>query len=277
MTVDSSPSSSELRPSVLKVTTRNSYRSNSTLSPSTVLPSPIDQFKVWFKSAQDDPRVFEPETMTLATSSSDGTPSARIILLKSIDERGFVLHTNYTSRKSKELIANPRAALTFYWREQHRQVRVVGRAEMVDRRESEEYFRSRPVRSRIGAWASRQSQVVEEGAVQERFAKLEERFGVKRFVEGGGSAGAGEANNEEPHIPLPEFWGGWRIIPEYVMSMSLCFSELLRVHHHLPSCSLLLFSCSEVEFWAGKPSRLHDRVRYLRKSDDSWAIERLAP
>jgi len=248
MTVDSSPSSSGLRPTVLKVTTRSSYQSNDTLSPSTVLPSPIDQFKAWFKSAQDDPRVFEPETMTLATSSSDGTPSARIVLLKSIDERGFVLYTNYTSRKSKELMANPRAALTSYWREQHRQVRVVGRAEMVDRKGSEEYFRSRPVGSRIGAWASRQSEVVEEGAVQERFTKLEERFGVKPSVEGGSDgAGAGEANNKEPHIPLPEFWGGWRIIP------------------------------NEVEFWAGKPSRLHDRVRYLRKSDDSWVIERLAP
>jgi len=116
---------------------------------------------------------------------------------------------------------------------------------MVDRRESDEYFRSRPAGSRIGAWASRQSEVVEEGAVQERFTKLEERFGVKRSAESGG--GADEANNEEAHIPLPEFWGGWRIIPD------------------------------EVEFWAGKPSRLHDRVRYLRKGDDSWTIERLAP
>ena len=146
---------------------------------------------------------------------------------------------------------------------------------MVDRRESDEYFRSRPAGSRIGAWASRQSEVVEEGAVQERFTKLEERFGVKRSAESGG--GADEANNEEAHIPLPEFWGGWRIIPEYVMPVSLSFSELLRAHDHLPSCSLLLFSCSEVEFWAGKPSRLHDRVRYLRKGDDSWTIERLAP
>ena len=204
MTADSSTTSLS-GPSVLKVTTRSTYQSNDTLSPSTVLPSPIDQFKTWFKSAQEDPDVFEPETMTLATASADGTPSARVVLLKSVDENGFVLYTNYTSRKSKELKANPRAALTFYWREQHRQVRVVGRAEMVDRRESEEYFQSRPVGSRIGAWASRQSTVVAEGAVQERFTKLEEHFGVKGPI-GGSSDGA--------NIPLPEFWGGWRIVPQ---------------------------------------------------------------
>lgn len=204
MTVDSSVTSSGSP--VLKVLTRSTYQSDDVLAPITVLLSPIDQFKVWFKSAQEDPRVFEPETMTLATASADGIPSARIVLLKSVDERGFTLYTNYTSRKSNELQANPRAALTFYWREHHRQVRVVGRAEMVDRRESEEYFQSRPVGSRIGAWASRQSTVVAGGAVQERFAKLEERFGVKDS--------GGETGNEEPQIPLPEFWGGWRIIPE---------------------------------------------------------------
>jgi pyridoxamine-phosphate oxidase len=205
MTLDSSATSGS--PSVLKVTTRSSYQSDDALTPITVLPSPIDQFKAWFKSAQEDPRVFEPETMTLATASADGTPSARIVLLKSIDERGFVLYTNYTSRKSNELKLNPRAALTFYWREQHRQVRVVGRAEMVDRRESEEYFQTRPVGSRIGAWASRQSTAVAEGAVQERLVKLEKRFGVK-------DSSGGEMGDEKPQIPLPEFWGGWRIIPE---------------------------------------------------------------
>lgn len=136
---------------------------------------------------------------------------------------------------------NPRAALAFYWREVHRQVRVVGRVERVEKEKSREYFESRPVGSRLGAWASRQSEVVGEGEVKGELEKMKEKFGVK---EGQGK--------EDAIVPLPEFWGGWRVIPD------------------------------EVEFWSGKPSRLHDRVRYLRKpgsSDDepAWTIDRLAP
>ncbi|KAF8311047.1 pyridoxamine 5'-phosphate oxidase [Clavulina sp. PMI_390] len=249
---------------VVKITTRSTYKSEDALSPSSVLPSPIEQFKLWFKTAQEDSRVFEPETMTLGTtlltltdpsnptSTPIAIPSSRVVLLKSVDARGFVLFTNYTSRKSRELLANPYASLAFYWREMHRQVRVVGKAEMVDRRESDDYYNSRPLGSRIGAWASRQSTVVGEGEVTNRYEKLEERFGAVSVGE------KGERISKAPgevQVPPPEFWGGWRIVP------------------------------FEVEFWAGKPSRLHDRVRYRKTqssdTDESaesvWTIERLAP
>ena len=184
---------------LVTVTTHNTYNSSS-LSPSGVSPSPLDQFRKWFKEAQDDPSVVEPEAMSLSTATKAGVPSSRIVLLKQVDDKGFVLYTNYTSRKSNELKENPHAALAFYWKEVHRQVRVVGRAEMVDRRESEEYFRSRPVGSRVGAWASRQSTVVGETEVHDRFVALEAKFNVVGSVDG--------------DVPLPNFWGGWRIIPE---------------------------------------------------------------
>lgn len=213
---------------VLKVTTRHTYQAEDTLSPTSVHPSPLEQFKLWFKAAQEDGRVFEPEAMTLCTTtivapytssaspSRPNTilsiPSSRIVLLKTVDSRGFILYTNYTSRKSKELLANPYASLTFYWREMHRQVRVVGSAEMVDRRESEEYFKSRPVGSRIGAWASRQSTVVGEGEVSGRYSKLENRFGVVKEGSSDEEKVAGGATDVD--VPLPEFWGGWRIVPQ---------------------------------------------------------------
>lgn len=183
----------------VRVTTHNQYNSTP-LSPLSVAPSPIDQFTSWFTEAQQDPSVIEPETMALSTATAAGIPSVRIVLLKSVDSRGFVLYTNYTSRKSKELKENPHAALAFHWKEIQRQVRVVGRVELVDRAESEEYFKSRPVGSRVGAWASKQSSVVEDNEVQSRYSKLEEKFGV------GAESGADS-------VPLPEFWGGWRIIP----------------------------------------------------------------
>lgn len=201
------PSGFEGKGTAIKVTSRSTYDTPDSLSPSTVLPSPLLQFKSWFAYAQSESRVVEPEAMSLSTSTPSGIPSARIVLLKEVDSRGFVLFTNYTSRKSSELKANPRAALAFYWKELHRQVRVVGRAEMVDRRESEDYYNSRPVGSRIGAWASRQSSVVAEGEVQERYKKLETRFGVKK-------EGEGTSNGDPVTVPLPEFWGGWRIVPE---------------------------------------------------------------
>ncbi|KAF7298867.1 Pyridoxamine 5-phosphate oxidase [Mycena indigotica] len=200
------------------------------LTPSTVQPSPLDQFRTWFAAAAAA-NVHEPEAMSLSTCTPDGLPSARIVLFKQIDARGFVFFTNYTSRKSAELLANPNAALVFYWREVSRQVRITGRVEKVSKEESEQYFNGRPLGSRLGAWASPQSSVVTEDEVQKRLEEVKARFG--------------DAND----IPLPDFWGGWRVIP------------------------------SQVEFWSGKPSRLHDRVLYTRQTDgeDVWTIDRLAP
>ncbi|CAE6456795.1 unnamed protein product [Rhizoctonia solani] len=224
----------------LKVTSHAQYKSPSRLSPSSVLPNPIDQFKEWFKAVSsphpDEPQktvVQEPEAMAISTCSAEGIPSTRFVLLKQADPRGFVFYTNYESRKSRELLANPYASIAFYWREVHRQVRVVGKIEKLDQSESDEYYASRPIGSRLGAWASPQSSVVEEGEMDKRLAEVEERF---KGLDG-------------TEVPRPDFWGGWRIVPR------------------------------EIEFWQGQPSRLHDRVRYLRKPGETneWAIERIAP
>ncbi|KAL0069863.1 pyridoxamine-phosphate oxidase [Marasmius tenuissimus] len=184
----------------IKVLPHNQYQSPDHLSPSTALPSPLDQFHTWFKEAVEK-GVKEPEAMSLSTATPDGVPSARFVLFKQLDSRGFVFFTNYTSRKSQELVSNPNAALAFYWREIHRSVRVVGSVEKISREESEEYFKSRPIGSQLGAWASKQSSVVGEGEVHERLKKIEERFGVHE-------------NDKETSVPLPEFWGGWRVVPK---------------------------------------------------------------
>jgi len=219
-------------PDKIRITTHHQYNSPQHLSPNDVHLSPLEQFKDWFKFAADN-NVPEPEAMSIATASKEGVPSSRMVLLKEVDGTGFVFYTNYTSRKSRELIENPRAALNFYWRDIHRQVRVVGRVEKMSEAESTAYYDSRPVGSRIGAWASPQSQPVDEGEVQARYEQFKDKFT------------SGE--KEDGDIPRPEHWGGWRIIP------------------------------SEVEFWMGQPSRLHDRVSYIRSEGGEWTIRRLAP
>ena len=180
------------------VTTHQQYNSTDVLSPTTVTSSPLDQFRIWFSEVSKNDIVKEPEVMTLSTSTPSGIPSARVVLFKQLDSRGFIFFTNYTSRKSQEILSNPRAALVFYWREVSRSVRVLGRVEKVSNEESEEYFHSRPVGSQLGAWASRQSTVVGDGEVLERLEKVKKRFD----------------GSEDTLVPLPEFWGGWRVVPE---------------------------------------------------------------
>lgn len=189
---------------------------------------PFRQFRVWFDAAVAA-GLPEPNAMTLATASPEGQPSARMVLLKGLDESGFVFYTNYESRKGDELAANPRAALVFFWVELARQVRIEGRVERVSLAESDTYFASRPEGSRLGAWASRQSQVIAGRETLERRLR------------------ALEAEYAEQGIPRPPYWGGYCVIP------------------------------ATLEFWQGRPNRLHDRLRYRRLDDGSWVIERLSP
>ncbi|SRR5579883_495773 len=197
------------------------------LHESDVDPDPIRQFQRWLDEAIAA-QLPEPNAMTLATATSTGIPSARIVLLKGLDARGFVFYTNYESRKGRELDANPQAGLVFLWTVLERQVRVEGRVEKVAAAETDAYFYSRPVESRLGAWTSDQSRVIPNREVLEQ-----------RFV-------ALKSTYENQDIPRPPHWGGYRVIPH------------------------------QIEFWQGRPSRLHDRLRY-RLDNSHWLIERLAP
>ena len=194
---------------------------------------PITQFRLWFQHAQSS-GVHQPETVTLSTAElPSGRVSARMVYMKELDDRGFVVYSNWdTSRKAHDISSNPHASLTFWWRELERQVRVSGRTERLSNAESQIYYETRIRGSRIGAWASRQSEVLQgREQLDERVAEMERRF---------------EGNES---IPVPDFWGGLRILPE------------------------------EVEFWQGRESRLHDRFRYVPdpSAEGRWHVKRLSP
>lgn len=189
--------------------------------------NPFKQFETWFKHACDC-KVKEPNAMTVSTVAQDGMPSSRVVLLKSWDEKGFVFYTNYKSQKAQEISGNPKVSLLFAWLDLERQLRINGVAEKVSAAESLRYFLSRPFGSRLGAWVSNQSSIITSRSLLEiQFDKMKRKF----------------ANGE---IPLPDFWGGYRIIPSYF------------------------------EFWQGRENRLHDRFAY-KKNGDNWEISRLAP
>ncbi len=188
---------------------------------------PLAQFELWLDQALKA-ELPEPNAMTLATVGPDGRPSTRVVLIKGCDTRGITWYTNYESRKGRELAGSPFAALQFHWVELERVVRIEGRVEKTDATESDAYFQSRPLDSRLGAWASPQSQVIASRAV---------------LVANAAKAGARYALNP----PRPPHWGGYRLVPD------------------------------RWEFWQGRRSRLHDRLRYLRQDDGRWLRERLAP
>jgi pyridoxamine 5'-phosphate oxidase len=188
---------------------------------------PQVQFQRWIQEAIDA-ELTEPNAAVLATVDSQGQPSTRVVLLKGVDARGFSFYTNYESRKGRELAANPRAAMTFPWVDMERQVCITGRVSQLGREESEAYFKTRPRGSRLGAWASKQSEVIPHRTMlEQRLAELDRQY----------------PGNE---IPMPPTWGGYLLAPD------------------------------TVEFWQGRPSRLHDRLLYSR-AGGSWRIQRLSP
>ena len=198
------------------------------LSESDLAMDPITQFQKWLHDAMAA-QLAEPNAMILATVAPDGQPSTRTVLLKALDARGFSFFTNYESRKARELAANPRASLTFPWHALERQVNIEGRVSKLPRTEAEAYFKLRPRDSRLGAWASNQSQVLPgRDALEARMKQLAAQY-------------PGE------DIPPPPHWGGYVLAPE------------------------------RIEFWQGRPSRLHDRLRYSRQPNGGWKIERLSP
>jgi pyridoxamine 5'-phosphate oxidase len=206
---------------------RKEYKLQS-LSEKDVLKDPVAQFSKWWQEALDAD-IDEPNAMTLATAAADGTPDARIVLLKGVDANGFTFFTNYNSAKGRELLENPRATLVFFWAALERQVRIDGQVSMTTPKVSDDYFNSRPEGSRIGAWASPQSDVIES---REWLEKNEEKYR--------------EENAGRP-ILRPPHWGGYLVRPV------------------------------RIEFWQGRPSRLHDRLLYTRQDNMSWCIGRLAP
>jgi pyridoxamine 5'-phosphate oxidase len=189
---------------------------------------PIVQFEDWFRYACETVPM-DPNAFILSTVDGQSRPSSRTVLLKSFDEDGFVFYTNYESRKAADIEANPCVSLLFFWSQAARQVKIRGKAEKIPTRESLKYFLSRPRGSQLGAWVSSQSSIISSRSLLENeFQKLKEKF-----------------RNKE--VPLPSFWGGYRVVPD------------------------------QVEFWQGRRNRLHDRFEYTKQDDGSWTIERLAP
>jgi pyridoxamine 5'-phosphate oxidase len=206
---------------------RKDYQLKS-LTEAEVDPDPLKQFQHWWQDALHA-KIEEVNAMTVATASPDGIPSARILLLKGLTSNGFIFFTNYNSYKGQQIAENPRACLVFFWKEVERQVRVTGLAERLTDQENDEYFHSRPEGSRIGAWASPQSQVIENREwLEKNTVKYQQQFA------------------DEP-IQRPPHWGGYIIKP------------------------------ISIEFWQGRPNRLHDRIQYTLNESGNWVIERLAP
>ncbi|MCH2081668.1 MAG: pyridoxamine 5'-phosphate oxidase [Saprospiraceae bacterium] len=203
--------------------------SKQSLDESDIVKNPFQQFKVWFEEAMKA-KIPEPNAFTLATADLSGQPSARIVLLKSFDEAGFVFYTNYNSRKGAQLAANPKAAMTFLWHELQRQIRIEGKVVKVPSETSNAYFKSRPKASQIGAWASPQSQVINNRTLLENNVQaLQKEY------------------KDTDALPRPEHWGGFLLQPKFI------------------------------EFWQGRPSRLHDRIAFELDGSQKWHIKRLAP
>lgn len=239
-------SSSSSPQAIHKIDTHHQYKSSG-LSESDLLPDPIELFSRWFAHARSPSSgVPEAEAVCLSTSTPDGKVSSRFVLLKRVDSRGFVIFSNYESRKGQELASNPRAALAFYWRELHQQVRVTGRTEKVSKEETEEYFKTRPIGSQIGAWASPQSRPVSSReALEKLVTDTEDRFHVER---GSGERDQPSEADKRASVDTPDHWGGIRIVPD------------------------------EIEFWKGRTNRLHDRFVYTRDGDaGEWHVQRLGP
>lgn len=216
-------------PKTIKIMDESKHQHNEeSIDEKTVDPDPLKLFQRWLDEAKGA-GIHLAEAMTLATSTAEGKPSARLVLLKQADERGFVFYTNYNSPKARELDSNQQAALVFYWPQLERQVRVEGKVERTSADESDAYFKTRPRESQIGALASPQSEVIpSREALQQRADELEQLY-------------------EGREVDRPAYWGGYRLQPE------------------------------GIEFWKGRPGRLHDRILYERQADGSWSISRLAP